>query len=76
MKKIYYLVEKETHSVGDIEETTGWKDIRIYNIVNDELNLISQFELGISDNSEKEVSNYLLDNLLFENDNQFELIQL
>lgn len=76
MKKIYYVVEKETHSLGSIGEVTGWKDVRIYHVVNDELTLISQFELEISDNSEKEVSNYLLDNLLFENDNQFELIQL
>ena len=76
MKKIYYVVEKEIHLVGDIEEVTGWKDVRIYHLKKDELTLISQFELGISDNSEKEVSNYLLDNLLFEKENQFELIQL
>jgi hypothetical protein len=76
MKKIYYLVEKETHSVGDIEEVTGWKDVRIYHLKNDELTLISQFELAISDNTESEIKDYLLDNLLFENENQFELIQL
>lgn len=33
MKTLYYVVEKELQDIDGVEETTGYKDIRIYDIV-------------------------------------------
>ena len=37
MKKIFYTVEKQLQDVGDVEETTGWKYITVYHIINDDI---------------------------------------
>ena len=33
MKKLFYVVEKELEDIDGVQETTGYKDIRIYDIV-------------------------------------------
>ncbi len=35
-KKLYYTVDKELVDVDGISETTGWKDINVYDIVENE----------------------------------------
>jgi hypothetical protein len=51
MKKIYYVVQKELTDVDGIEETTGWKNVCAYHIVDDELIKICDFDIEISDNT-------------------------
>ena len=31
-KKLYYVVEKELQTIDDVQETTGFKSIRVYEI--------------------------------------------
>ena len=33
MKKLFYVVEKELEDIDGVQETTGYKDIRLYDIV-------------------------------------------
>lgn len=42
MKTLYYTVEKELQNVGEVEETTGYKDIRLYDIVDNKPILITE----------------------------------
>lgn len=42
MKTLYYTVEKELQSGDGYEETTGYKDIRIYDIVDNKPILITE----------------------------------
>jgi hypothetical protein len=73
-KKIFYFVRKELQSVGDIEETTGYKTVTLYNIVDDKPELIDILDLENSANSEEEIQEYLDDNGF--GDETFELIEL
>lgn len=42
MKTLYYTVEKELRDVDGFQETTGYKDIRIYDIVDNKPLLITE----------------------------------
>lgn len=42
MKTLYYTVEKELRDVGGVYETTGYKDIRIYDIVDNKPLLVTE----------------------------------
>ena len=42
MKTLYYTVKKELQNVGEVEETTGYKDIRLYDIVDNKPILITE----------------------------------
>lgn len=77
MKKIYYVIQREVEDIGGgYYELTGIKDVRLYQIDDNNFKLISNLYLELSDNTESKIKDYLLDNLLFQNENQFELIQL
>jgi len=56
MKTLYYTVEKELQSGDGYEETTGYKDIRIYDIVDNKPVLITEIsaENGYSTQEELE----------------------
>ena len=76
LKKIYYTVEKHTEMLIDfIEECTGYKTITVYEIKD---NIpIKFFELpdrSNSDNSQKEILNWLNDNGY--GDDEYKLILL
>lgn len=73
-KKLYYVVEKELTRVGDIEETTGMKDIVVYEIIDNKPKRLFSLDCPNENNSEKEIKNYLDDNGY--GDEEFELILL
>ena len=59
MKKLYYVVEKNLQSVGEVEETTGHKTIFMYEITSkNEIHLIDTAECLIEDNTEKVIQDY------------------
>jgi len=79
-KKIYYVVEKELQSVGEVEETTGHKTIYLYKI-NEEGDSVIQFDANsgnpyhtclLEENTEEVIENLLSENGV----ENFELIQL
>lgn len=53
MKTIYYVVQKQLETFDDVQETNGLKNVRAYEIKNNKMLLISEFELDNSDNTEK-----------------------
>jgi hypothetical protein len=77
MNKIYYVIHKETQDAGGgYFELTGLKDIRLYKIENNELKFLNGLDLELSDNSEEEITDFLLEEGIFEYEIDFELIQL
>jgi hypothetical protein len=74
MKRIYYVVEKQLQSIGEVEETTGYKTITMYSVENGELVLFGDLEIILGDNSEEAIDDYLIDNGY--GDEVFELKQL
>jgi hypothetical protein len=75
-RKLYYVVEKELQSVGDVEETTGHKSVTVYEIddVFREPKLFVELSLLNEDSSVEQITNYLDDNGM--SDEEFELIRL
>lgn len=73
-KKLYYIIKKELQSVDDFEETTGHKNVSVYEIINNEPKNFFSLDLMNDDNSEAAIQDYLDDNG-FE-DEDFTLIQL
>lgn len=76
MKTFYYVVEKQLESVGDVQETNGWKNIRIYRIENGEMILVSEFQIEEFEDSEESVDEELFDNSYVAIGEQIKLIQL
>ena len=74
MKRIYYVVEKQLQSIGEVEETTDYKTITMYSVENGELVLFGDLEIILGDNSEEAIDDYLIDNGY--GDEVFELKQL
>ena len=76
MTKLYYVVEKELHGINDIEETTGNKMIRVYDVDTQYMDLIVFCEIETFNykNSESELRHWLDENG-FE-DELFEFIEL
>jgi len=62
MNVIYYVVEKKLVKFGGVEETTGNKRVTAYTVEGNALEKFFDLELQNSDNSEKEINNYLDDN--------------
>lgn len=56
MKTLYYTVEKELQSGDGYEETTGYKDIRVYDIIDNKPVLVTEIsaENGYSTQEELE----------------------
>lgn len=73
-KKIYYTVDIEFHN-GDLEMgPTGHKTINVYSIKGQSMSKDFDIECELSDVSQKEIQNYLIDNGM--GDEEFEFIQL
>ena len=78
-KKLYYVVEKETTNVGNVEETTGVKLITIYDIVKNKPKQFAEIEGKNSDSTRHLIVTYLIDNGYVDNGNNvknYEFIQL
>ena len=74
-KKLFYVVDLELQHVdGEIEETTGWKGIRVYEIIDNVPTKFCDLEIDITDNSEEAIQEYLDDN--GHGDETFEFIEL
>ena len=59
-KKLYYIVELDLQHVdGEIQETTGWKGIRVYEMVDNEPFQLFDMEIDITDDSEEAIMEYL-----------------
>lgn len=59
-KKLYYIVELDLQHVdGEIQETTGWKGIRVYEMVDNEPFQLFNMEIDITDDSEEAILEYL-----------------
>ena len=75
-KKLFYVVDLELQHVdGEIQETTGWKYVRLYEIVDNDLSTLCALEIDITDNSEEAIQEYL-DEIEMYNGITFELIEL
>lgn len=74
-KKLFYVVDLELQHVdGEIQETTGWKGIRVYEIIDNVPTKFCDLEIDITDNSEEAIQEYLDDN--GHGDETFEFIEL
>ena len=59
-KKLYYIVELDLQRVNEeILETTGFKEIRVYEIIDNEPYQLFDIKLDITDNSEEAIFEYL-----------------
>ncbi len=59
-KTFYYTVQKETESIGDgVEETTGYKNISVYDIVDNVPKKILDTDVENSVNSIEEIKDSL-----------------
>lgn len=76
MKNFYYVVNKQLESNGDVEETNGWKDVRVYRLENNEMLLIVDFEIEMEENSKEAVDEMLFDESYVTIGEQINLIQL
>ena len=75
VKKLFYIVDLELQHVdGEIQETTGWKTIRVYEIENNVPTKFCNLDIEISDNSEEAIQEYLDEN--GHGDETFEFIEL
>ena len=74
ISKLFYTVEKQTQTIDTIEECTGWKNIQVYEIANDQPKILFELEAGNDDSSEEEIQTWL-DNNGFEN-REYELVWL
>ncbi len=75
MQNLYYTVKKQLQQIGDVEETTGWKTIILYDIDTQSMNIIQigEFIALNEKSSEEEIYVFLENN---DNENQYNLIQL
>jgi len=78
MQNLYYVVEKHLQQIDleeNIEETTGWKTITIYDIDTQAMNIIEvfQIETKTETNSEEEIYTYLENN---NDEEEYNLVQL
>jgi hypothetical protein len=73
-KKLYYVVEKELETIGDVLEATGNTTLTLYEI-NDNIPIVfATIESTIDENHKSDINEYLEDNGY--GDDIFELIQL
>jgi len=60
VKKLYYITELELEGmVGEIQEITGMKSVRVYEIVDNEPYQLFDMEIDISDDVEEAIHEYL-----------------
>jgi hypothetical protein len=70
-KNLYYIVEKQLDDVDGFQETNGWKNIRVYEISDNKLIEVADFEVENTESSNVAI----LDNIEFEGF-EIELIEL
>ena len=74
-KKLYFVVEKQLTDVGDdIMEANGWKEITVYEMVDNEPKEFTSLECSNSDDSIYAITDWLEENGY--GDDEFEFIQL
>lgn len=74
-KKLFYVVDLELQHVdGEIEETTGNKTVRVYEIENNVPVIFCTLDLVNTQSSEEEIQEYLDDN--GHGDEMFEFVEL
>lgn len=76
MKTFYYVIEKQLLSYDNVQETSGWKDIRIYRLEDNEMILVMELEIENSENSKEVVEDELGDNGYIAVGDEVKLIQL
>jgi len=75
MSRLYYTIEKQTRTINDIEECTGWKSIIVYEIVNDTPKVWFEIDEARNDSSTENEIQTWLDNNGFE-DREYKFIEL
>ena len=58
-KTLYYTAEKELQDIDGIEETTGYKKILVYNIVDNKPEAILEIDILSEDSSEDSIYHIL-----------------
>lgn len=59
MKTLFYVIEKELENIGGVEETTGYKDVRVYDIVGGVPKLVIDINIENSDSTLAELKTYV-----------------
>lgn len=67
MKTLYFTVEKELQNIDGIEETTGYKTIAVYDIVENKPKLVIEIEAENEYSTTDELAHFV-ENLLQEED--------
>lgn len=74
MRIIYYVIQPQLQEVDEFQETNGWKSIRAYQIVDNQLKDIGDFEVELSENTEDELLSYIMEDI--DEDEIIKLVQL
>lgn len=74
MRIIYYVVQPQLEEVDEFQETNGWKDVRFYQIVENELKSMGSIEIPTEENSEEEILEYIMGDI--DEDEIIKLVQL
>lgn len=77
MNKLYYSITHELQRYDDNlpMETTGNKEVYVYTVVDEDIELLFKLDLLTEDNSEESIKEYIEDELNKDTDN-IELIEL
>ena len=74
MRIIYYVVQPQLEEVDEFQETNGWKDVRVYQIVDNDLKSMGSIEIPTEENSEEEILEYIMGDI--DEDEIIKLVQL
>lgn len=75
MEKLYYVVERLTENLdNELDELTGWKNIRVYKIIKNQIKDFCTIDSIYENYSENEIQIWLDENGY--EDIEFELIEL
>ena len=77
MKKLYYVIEKEVQDIDDVQECTGYKDVTVYQITDNEPKRITTLTLENFTDSQDEIFDWLSGNGYGDNvSDEYELVRL
>jgi len=77
MKKLYYVIEKEVQDIDDVQECTGYKDVTVYQIIDNEPKRITTLTLENFTDSQEEIFDWLSGNGYGDNvSDEYELVRL
>ena len=62
MKKLYCVIEKEVQDIDDVQECTGYKDVTVYEITDNEPKRITTLTLENFTDSQEEIFDWLSGN--------------